>query len=208
MHHHVGVDGIGPGVASHGGADASADAAALPQDVVPLHADGGSTVLEERLAHLCVPYQLVGVHACILVAASALLIDVGAEAGSPGCIDSDVSAIVVAPVVHVGTLLQGRAGMLVVHSTAHTHLQQVVAEVETQVLVDVGSLGGCLLQRCVGEDVVHVHVAVGQVDIVPVAAVAVAAQVSHVVAIVDVGEGVDVEVLLLAHCRVEHKRAA
>ena len=130
--------------------------------------------------------------------------NVGAETCSPRSVDGEITSVIEAPVVHVGILLQGRACMLVVDATVHSHLHQVISEVETQVFADVGCLGGSFLQGCGAEDIVHIHISIGQVYIAPVAAVAVAAQITHVVVMAQVGKGVYIEVLPSSHGGVEH----
>lgn len=105
VYHHIGVYSIGPRVASHGCADRTADAALFLQDVIPLYNDGGSSLLQEGLAYLCVPYQFVGVHAGIAISSAALFAYVGAETCSPRSVDGEITSVIEAPVVHVGICL-------------------------------------------------------------------------------------------------------
>ena len=77
VHHDVGVDGVAPGVAALGGRERAADVALLLQDVVELHADGGSAVFEERLGNLRVPEQFVGVHRVFNISSARIHGEVG-----------------------------------------------------------------------------------------------------------------------------------
>ena len=171
MNHYVTVNGAVPRVTTHGGTDVAADVASLTQDIIPLHAQGERLVFEEVLAELCVPYQFVGVHGGILVSTTALLRDIRTELHVPGHVDLEVSAVIEGPGIQVGVLLNVIAGVHIVEAAVHSHFQKVVAEVETQILVDACGLGCGLVQRDILENLVHVHAAVGVIDVPPRAAV-------------------------------------
>ena len=70
-----------------------------------MYNDGGSSLLPEGLAYLRIPYQFVGVHACVFITTSALFTNVGAETCSPRSVDGEITSVIEAPVVHVGILL-------------------------------------------------------------------------------------------------------
>ena len=171
MNHYIAVNGAVPRVTTHGGADVAADIASLAQDIIPLHAQGERLVFKKVLTELCVPYQFVGVHGGILVSATALLRDIRTELHVPGHVDLEVSAVIEGPGIQVGVLLNVIAGVHIVEAAVHTHFQKVIAEVEAQILVDACGLGCGLVQRNVLEDLVHVHAAVGVIDVPPRAAV-------------------------------------
>ena len=63
--HEVGIDGIGPGVATHHGIDCTAHIALLLQDIVELQADSSRLVLQETLGKLGIPEEFVVVHGSI-----------------------------------------------------------------------------------------------------------------------------------------------
>lgn len=80
--HGVGGDAVAVGVGAGSGGDGAVDHVALLQDVVPAQGEGGLATCEEGVGCLCIPDPLVGVHGVLGVAATTLLVDVGAEVES------------------------------------------------------------------------------------------------------------------------------
>ena len=134
-----------------------------------------------------------------------MLGDVAGQLHRPWEVDVHVAAIIESPGVEIGVGLHLVVGVHIVDSAVHTQFQKIVAEVQTQVFVHAGGLGGRLVERCVAENLVHVHCPVGIEDVAPFPSVRVAALVAHVVGVVDAGEGVDVEIFLWSQCAVEHQ---
>ena len=139
MYHYVAVDGIGPGITTVGGAIATADAATLFQDIVPLNAYRCILLLQEVLADLGIPNKLVGIHAGIIITATALLRDIATKLKIPRCIDNNITSVVEAPCITVAVLLHLITCMLVVHTSVHTNFYQIGTIVQAQTLANAGA---------------------------------------------------------------------
>jgi len=204
VHHHIAVDGIRPGIAAIRGTVVAVDAGALTQDVVPLHAYRGILRLEEVLAELCIPDELVGVHACIIVATTALLRNVAAELHVPRHIDDYIATVVVEPCIAIALLLHIVAGVLIVHAGVDSDLKEVVTEVETQIVANTRAARIGLLQEIV---FIHVSEQTAHVDsgrkVLSSTFIEVGTDITHIVAVVEVEVHIEVEILLRSQSRVE-----
>ena len=106
MQHGVAVDAVILDVAALRGVDGSAEVALVVENVVKLQHHRQRLALEEALCYLRVPHQLVRVHRLVAVAASAVLVQVGAEAHAPRRVYRERAAIGKLPCVEVGLALQ------------------------------------------------------------------------------------------------------
>ena len=79
------------------------------------------------MAHLCVPYQLVGIHRCIIESAPTVHIEVRRQLRTPGCRQLDASSVGESPRTQVVILLQLTTCISIVQCAVEFYLQPVVA---------------------------------------------------------------------------------
>lgn len=126
MYEEITVDAVEPGITSHLRCDAAADTVLLVEQVIELNAEGGALV-EEGLRQLQVPYQFIGIHAGIIVSASAVHGHIGGDAGIPRGGILQTGTIIETVSLHVGLCLETALGLVVHDMSEQAGFKQIPA---------------------------------------------------------------------------------
>lgn len=155
MKHSIRIDSVVTRVAALVSVDGTADVAAVLQNIIPLERDGQSVALQERLGHLRVPKQFVGVHAGRGETATAVLTDVGGEGQTIVEYKVHLRAITESPRFHVVGRHHRVARVGIRQAAVDTGLKPVFAIAESHTLAEVKRIRRSLFIRIFAGRVVH-----------------------------------------------------
>ena len=76
MKHSITVDAVVRGITTAHCIDHSREIALLMENIIELQGNSQRLTLQETLSHLHIPDQFIGIHRCIIVSPTTLLVDI------------------------------------------------------------------------------------------------------------------------------------